>query len=74
MTWCLICLLLALPNQQQEHSGFEIVELNPGGKTKKVESSAREQRVSSKPTGKPLEIRMPKQKKGSTRFQKPKKH
>jgi hypothetical protein len=77
MMWCTIGLFGSLlasqdpPQPPAPQSGFEIVEVNPGKAPKK--SEAKSQRVSTKRTGKPLEIKMPKQKRGATKLQKPKK-
>lgn len=77
MTWCLVGLLGAFLSQdplpQVQDPGFEIVDLKPGKQKKADAASQQQHRVSAKPTGKPLEIKMPKQKKGNTKFQKPKK-
>jgi hypothetical protein len=70
MSWCLFGLLGFFtiqdpqPPSQAQQTGFEIVDLGPAHSPKKVGSTRK---------AKPIEIKMPKKKRGETKLTKPKK-
>lgn len=68
MTVCLFGLLsfLTIQDPQPAQPGFEIVDLGPAASSKKASRTATRK-------AKPIEIKMPKKKRGETKLTKPKK-